>query len=56
MPIEGPVRSAIEGTTDEIFEAAVAQGMTTLRDEGIRLALAGITSLEEVRRVAGDAR
>ena len=54
MPIEGPVRSAIEGTTDEIFEAAVAQGMTTLRDEGIRLALAGITSLEEVRRVAGD--
>ena len=56
MPIEGRVRSAIEGTTDEIFEAAVAQGMTTLRDEGIRLALAGITSLEEVRRVAGDAR
>jgi type II secretory ATPase GspE/PulE/Tfp pilus assembly ATPase PilB-like protein len=56
MPIEGRVRAAIEGTTDEIFEAAVAQGMTTLRDEGIRLAVAGITSLEEVRRVAGDAR
>ena len=56
MPVEGGVRAAIEGTTDEIFEAAVAQGMTTLRDEGIRLALAGITSLEEVRRVAGDTR
>jgi type IV pilus assembly protein PilB len=56
MPVEGRVRGAIEGTTDEIFEAAVAQGMTTLRDEGIRLALAGITSLEEVRRVAGDTR
>jgi type IV pilus assembly protein PilB len=56
MPIEGRVRAAIEGTTDEIFDAAVAQGMTTLRQEGIGLALRGLTSLEEVRRVAGDAR
>jgi type II secretory ATPase GspE/PulE/Tfp pilus assembly ATPase PilB-like protein len=55
MPIEGRVRAAIEGTTDEIFDAAVAQGMTTLRQEGIGLALSGLTSLEEVRRVAGDA-
>jgi type IV pilus assembly protein PilB len=56
MPIEGRVRAAIEGTTDEIFEAAVEQGMTTLRQEGLRLAVSGLTSLEEVRRVAGDAR
>ena len=56
MPVEGRVRAAMEGTTDEIADAAVAQGMTTLRDEGVRLALAGITSLEEVRRVAGDTR
>jgi type IV pilus assembly protein PilB len=38
----------------ELFEAAVAQGMTTLRQDGIRLCLAGVTSPEEVRRVAGD--
>jgi type II secretory ATPase GspE/PulE/Tfp pilus assembly ATPase PilB-like protein len=29
--------------------------MFTLREDGVRLALAGVTSLEEVRRVAGDA-
>ena len=29
-------------------------GMTTLRRDGMRLVLAGISSLEEVRRVSGD--
>ena len=29
--------------------------MFTLREDGVRLAFAGITTLEEVRRVAGDA-
>ena len=28
--------------------------MTTLRKDGIRLALEGISSLDEVRRVTGD--
>jgi type II secretory ATPase GspE/PulE/Tfp pilus assembly ATPase PilB-like protein len=28
--------------------------MKTLREDGLRLSLAGITSLEEVRRVTGD--
>ena len=41
--------------TREIEAMAVAQGMFTLREDGVRLALAGITTLEEVRRVAGDA-
>ncbi len=41
--------------TREIEAMAAAQGMFTLREDGVRLALAGITTLEEVRRVAGDA-
>ena len=28
--------------------------MFSLRDDGVRLAIAGITTLDEVRRVAGD--
>jgi type II secretory ATPase GspE/PulE/Tfp pilus assembly ATPase PilB-like protein len=28
--------------------------MSTLRQDGIRIALAGISSLDEVRRVTGD--
>jgi type II secretory ATPase GspE/PulE/Tfp pilus assembly ATPase PilB-like protein len=28
--------------------------MTTLRQDGIRLALAGVSSLDEIRRVTGD--
>jgi type II secretory ATPase GspE/PulE/Tfp pilus assembly ATPase PilB-like protein len=28
--------------------------MFTLRDDGIRQSIAGVTTLEEIRRVAGD--
>jgi type IV pilus assembly protein PilB len=54
MPIRGKVRTALEGSTEEIMRAALEQGMKTLRDDGIRQCLAGVTSLDEVRRVAGD--
>jgi type IV pilus assembly protein PilB len=55
MTVQGRLRRLIEsGSTDEIFAEAVEQGMTTLRADGIRLALAGISSLDEVRRVTGD--
>ena len=55
MTVHGRLRRLIEsGSTDEIFAEAVAQGMTTLRQDGIRLALEGISSLDEVRRVTGD--
>jgi type IV pilus assembly protein PilB len=54
MPIQGKVRRMIDGSTEEIFAAAVEQGMKTLREDGIRQCLAGVTSLEEVRRVTGD--
>ena len=55
MSVQGRMRRLIEsGSTEEIFAEAVQQGMTTLRQDGIRLALAGISSLDEVRRVTGD--
>ena len=54
MSVEGKIRRLIDASTEEIFEAAVEQGMTTLRDAGISLCLEGVTSLEEVRRVVGD--
>jgi type IV pilus assembly protein PilB len=55
MAVNGRLRRLIEsGSTDEIFAEAVAQGMTTLRQDGIRLALEGTSSLDEVRRVTGD--
>jgi type IV pilus assembly protein PilB len=54
MPIRGEIRRLIESSTEEIFAAAVQAGMTTMRQDGIRLALAGVTSLAEVRRVTGE--
>jgi type IV pilus assembly protein PilB len=54
LPVRGPVRTAIEGSTEELAAAAAAQGMTTLRQDGLRLCLEGTTSVEEVRRVVGD--
>jgi type IV pilus assembly protein PilB len=53
MPVHGAVRTLVESSAEEIFAAAVHQGMTTLRDDGMRLALAGISSVEEIRRVTG---
>jgi type II secretory ATPase GspE/PulE/Tfp pilus assembly ATPase PilB-like protein len=56
MPLHGLGRVLLNGSTDEIFDAAVAAGMRTLREDGVRLALAGVTSLEEVKRITGDRR
>jgi type IV pilus assembly protein PilB len=52
--VEGEIRRLIDGSTEEIFAAAVAQGMTTLRDSGIALCAAGVSSLDEIRRVTGE--
>jgi type IV pilus assembly protein PilB len=54
LPVKGRVRTAVEGSTEELAGAAVEQGMTTLRQDGLRLCSEGITSLDEVRRVIGD--
>lgn len=54
MPVLGKIRRLIEASTEEIFAAAVEAGMSTLREDGIRLCRSGISSLEEIRRVTGD--
>jgi general secretion pathway protein E len=41
-------------TTGEIRNVAIKRGLKTLRDDGIRKALEGITSLDEVRRVSQE--
>ena len=44
---------AFEGApTQQIRKAAIAQGMTTLYEDGIRKVLGGVTTLEEVFRVS----
>ncbi len=54
LPVHGRIRRLIEASTDEIFAAAVEAGMTTLREDGMRLCRAGISSIDEIRRVTGD--
>ncbi len=54
LNVHGHIRRHIEATTEEIFAAAVEDGMTTLRQDGLRLVLEGVSSLDEVRRVTGD--
>jgi type IV pilus assembly protein PilB len=54
MPIVGKLRRLIGASTEDLFAAAVAQGMTTLREDGVRLVLEGLSSLDEIRRVTGD--
>ena len=54
MPIRGRIRRLVEASTEEIFAAAVEEGMTTLRSDGVRLCASGASSLDEIRRVTGD--
>jgi type IV pilus assembly protein PilB len=41
-------------TSAEIQRMAIAQGMVTMRQDGYLKALQGLTTLEEVNRVAAD--
>jgi type IV pilus assembly protein PilB len=54
MPIQSEVRRVLERSTEEIFAAALAQGMRTLRADGARLCVEGVTSVDEIRRVVGE--
>jgi type IV pilus assembly protein PilB len=54
MPVQGRIRRLIEASTEEIFSAAVEDGMRTLRQDGVRLCLDGVSSLDEIKRVTGD--
>jgi type II secretory ATPase GspE/PulE/Tfp pilus assembly ATPase PilB-like protein len=42
------------GSYEEIAEAAAAAGMRTLWDDGLEKALAGLTSVDELRRALAD--
>lgn len=56
MPIDSGVKRLITSgaTADEIRAEAVANGMVSLRDAGIRKLALGITSFDEVVRILGD--
>jgi general secretion pathway protein E len=53
LPVDETVRDLIGGraSPDKIHQAALQRGMTTLLENGLRLARAGETSLDEVLRV-----
>jgi general secretion pathway protein E len=53
LVMSDPVRRAIleHGDAEAIREAAMTQGMRSMRDDGIAKVLAGLTRLEEVERV-----
>jgi type IV pilus assembly protein PilB len=53
MPVSEQIeRMAVEhASASEIKKVAVAEGMVTLRDDGLRKALDGLTTLEEMLRV-----
>ena len=56
MPITSGIRKILHNkvTADEIQEIAVKEGMNTLRMAGARNVIDGVTSIEEVVRVAYD--
>ncbi len=54
LPVTAAIRRLVSASTDEILDAAVQDGMTTLRQDGLRLCLEGVSSLDEIRRVTGD--
>ncbi len=54
MPITSQIREAINrrASSDEISSIAIAQGMITMCQDGIQKALAGLTDMSEIMRVA----
>jgi len=54
MPVTSKIREAInrKASSDEISSIAIQQGMVTMRQDGIQKALAGLTDIGEVMRVA----
>ena len=54
MMVTAKIRELIfkSSTSTEIRKAAISQGMSTLYVDGIRKAMDGVTTLEEVYRVA----
>ncbi len=55
LNVSGPIRELIlqSGKAGGIKTAAMAEGMTTLWADGVAKAAAGVTTMDEVLRVAG---
>ena len=56
LSMTDPIRELIaeHASNAAIHRAAVDEGMRTLRDDGVRLCLEGVTTPTEVRRIAGN--
>ena len=56
MEVTDEIRELIikHATSNEVQKVAMEQGMITMRQDGYLKALTGITTLEEVNRVAAD--
>ena len=56
MPITAEIRRVISagGSAEEIQDVALQQGMTTLRNGAAKLVLQGVTSINEVERIATE--
>ena len=54
MLVTPELRRLLGSSADELRTAAVRAGMTTLRQEGVRLCLEGVSSLEEIERITGE--
>jgi type II secretory ATPase GspE/PulE/Tfp pilus assembly ATPase PilB-like protein len=54
MLVTPELRRLLGASADELRTVAVRGGMTTLRQEGVRLCLEGVSSLEEIERITGE--
>jgi type II secretory ATPase GspE/PulE/Tfp pilus assembly ATPase PilB-like protein len=54
LTMSDTIASMIGASSRDIEAQAVREGMLTLREDGVRLSVAGVTSIEEVRRVVGS--
>ena len=54
LTVTDAIATMIGASSREVEAMAVAQGMLTLREDGVRLSVAGLTSIDEVRRVVGS--
>ena len=54
MTMTDTIASMIGASSRDVEAQAIREGMLTLREDGVRLSVAGVTSIEEVRRVVGS--
>jgi type IV pilus assembly protein PilB len=57
MSVDDEIRELIlaKGSEEDLRNAAIANGMTSLRDDGLTKVKQGLTSVAEVLRVIGTA-